>query len=71
MAQQHHEGLDYLQVDHPHQEPTFAEHQSTVTENAPETIPARRERSSSDSGDNKNKTDKLSSAGECLIVSLS
>ncbi|KAG0050842.1 Reticulon-4 [Gryganskiella cystojenkinii] len=59
MAQQH-EGLDYLQVDHPHQEATFAEHQSTVTENAPEATPARRERSSSDSGENKPKTDKTS-----------
>ncbi|GJJ76010.1 hypothetical protein EMPS_08368 [Entomortierella parvispora] len=60
MAQQH-DSLDYLKVDHPHQEPTFAEHQSTVTENAPETVHARRERSSSDSVD-KSMPDKLSSA---------
>jgi len=59
MAQQH-DGLDYLQVDHPHQETTFAEHQNTARENAPETVPARRERSSSDSGENKTKTDKSS-----------
>lgn len=59
-------GLDYLKVDHPAQK-SFAEHQSTVTENATETLaedphPARRERSSTDSTksghDNKTSTGK-------------
>ncbi|KAG0026552.1 Reticulon-like protein [Podila clonocystis] len=57
-------GLDYLKVDHPAQK-SFAEHQSTVTENAGTLIedntPARRERSSTDSTksghDNKTTTD--------------
>ncbi|KAF9377016.1 Reticulon-like protein [Podila verticillata] len=56
---------DYLKVDHPAQK-SFAEHQSTVTENAAGTLtedphPARRERSSTDSTksghDNKTSTD--------------
>ncbi|KAG0332151.1 reticulon-like protein of the endoplasmic reticulum [Podila humilis] len=46
--------LDYLKVDHPAVQKPFAEHQSTVTENAAaadshDTTPARRERSSTDS----------------------
>ncbi|KAG0286492.1 reticulon-like protein of the endoplasmic reticulum [Linnemannia gamsii] len=64
MAQQHDPALIYHQVDQTvPQQKTFAEHQSTVTENAAESspihpIPARRDRSSSDSPDNKHATDK-------------
>ncbi|KAF9129072.1 reticulon-like protein of the endoplasmic reticulum [Mortierella sp. 14UC] len=64
MAQQHDSSLDYLQVDQTvPQKQTFAGHQSTVTENAAEAsplipTPAPRDRSSSDSPDNKLSTDK-------------
>ncbi|KAF9147602.1 hypothetical protein BG015_010730, partial [Linnemannia schmuckeri] len=57
MAQQQDPSLAYLQVDQTvPQQKTFADHQSTVTENAAESspilpTPARRDRSSSDSPD--------------------
>ncbi|KAF9903806.1 reticulon-like protein of the endoplasmic reticulum [Linnemannia zychae] len=65
MAQQHDSTINYLPTDQTvPQKETFAEHQSTLTENAAETspihpTPARRDRSSSDSPDNKHSTDKL------------
>ncbi|KAF9130921.1 hypothetical protein BGX30_013300 [Mortierella sp. GBA39] len=58
--------LNYLQADQTvPQQKTFDEHQSTVTENASESspiqpIPAPRDRSSSDSPDNKLPTNKQS-----------
>ncbi|KAG0274872.1 reticulon-like protein of the endoplasmic reticulum [Linnemannia exigua] len=65
MAQQHDSTLDYLVDQTVPQKQTFAEHQSTVTENAAETTPihptpTRRDRSSSDSPDNKPSNDKQS-----------
>lgn len=66
MSQQLDPSLAYLQVDQTvPQQKTFAEHQSTVTENASESspiqpTPAPRDRSSSDSPDNKHSNDKQS-----------
>ncbi|KAG0357073.1 hypothetical protein BGX24_006299, partial [Mortierella sp. AD032] len=65
MATERENTLDYLVDQTVPQKQAFAELQDTVTQNAAETspihpTPTRRDRSSSDSPDNKNSNDKQS-----------